>query len=262
MPYLNLKFNTVFYSTCIIIIGTVVSTTILPDIIYFSRMAITNNLSLFYKEDNEYNDDHISISKPIDMTCIALPFGIDRNLHMNNARYVYELNFSRRNFFNKLGLWKLLKQKKMNCIVTAQTIRYRKEIKIFELFTIQSKILDWNDDENCIYIETKFLRKKDRFVIAIHHCKYKLVSSSKGNTEIVSPTKLLLEAKLIPKDYQKVENYFIKYWEIGNDISSIELNPQKKQKVSTSPNRRLFDDDDEITLSGLTPLKTIMTPVK
>jgi len=269
------KFNKIFYSTCLIIIVSVVSTTILPDILYFTRMTIINNMSLIYKGDEE-EDEEKNILKPIDMTSIALPFGIDRNLHMNNARFVYELNFSRRHFFNKLGIWKILKEKNMNCIVVSQTIRYRKEIKIFQLFTIQSKILDWDDDENCIYIETRFISKKDKFVIAIHHCKYKLVgnkilkNSKYITADIISPTNLLLEAKLITKDYQKDKNYFIKYWELGNELNSNELNPNKRSKVTkitnTTINRKLFDtNDDELTslsLSGLTPVKTVMTPVK
>jgi hypothetical protein len=153
----------------------------------------------------------------------------------------------------------------MNCVIVAQTIRYRKEISIFEMFNIQSKILDWDDDTNSIYIETKFLNKKDNFVLAIHHCKYKLVSKKKNSNIKMTPTKLLQHANLIAKNYHKTErSSFIKYWEMGNEISSRELNPKKNDIEFPKPiSRRIFDsNDDLLSLSGLTPVKTVLTPVK
>lgn len=250
--------KTVLVSSCMIILVTGITTTLLPDLVYFTRMLIINSSN--DDDENEVKD----ISKEINTTSIALPFGIDRNLHMNNARHLYEINFSRRYLFNRLGLWKILKENELNCLVVGQTIRYRKEILIFELFNIKSKILDWDDDTNSIYIETKFLNKKDNFVIAIHHCKYKLVGNNSKKKNSMTPTNLLIAANLIPKNYQKTErNSFIKYWDMANDISSSELNPNKKKTKPLNINRRIFDsNDDLLSLSGLTPVKTVLTPVK
>ena len=78
------------------------------------------------------------------------------------------------------------------------------------------------------------MSKKDKFVNAIHHCKYKIISNKKSNS-IMTPTKLLLQANLIQEDHKRnLKNFFIKHWELGNEISSNELNPKKKRKKETT----------------------------
>ena len=81
----------------------------------------------------------------------------------------------------------------------------------------------------------------------------------------MTPTMLLLAANLLPKDYKKNEkDYFIKYWELGNEISSNQLNPKKNDSNELLPvARRIFDsNDDLLSLSGLTPVKTVITPIQ
>ena len=79
----------------------------------------------------------------------------------------------------------------------------------------------------------------------------------------MTPTKLLLQANLIQEDHKRnLKNFFIKHWELGNEISSNELNPKKGKKEPITPDRRtLIDDDMSSSLSGLTPIKTILSPV-
>lgn len=60
--------------------------------------------------------------------------------HMNNARFIRELDFARVDFYERTGLFKLIKAKGGSLAMGATTIRYRRFIKLFNRFKITSKV--------------------------------------------------------------------------------------------------------------------------
>ena len=156
---------------------------------------------------------------------------IDRNAHMNNARYIRALNFSRRRFFYANGLWPVLKAKKLNMIVQAQMIRHRKDLKLGQKYYIHTRIIYWNDvsKDECFYLESQFI-DEDNFVIAIHLVKYRVVSTIKDATVDLRPSSLLKEADLLNDDMhmQRHMSESLRSWIESIDFSSKELNPSKK----------------------------------
>ena len=156
------------------------------------------------------------------------PNQIDRSKHLNNSNYVYELNFSRRHFFNSLGLWRVLKSLDSNMVVQCQTIRYRRELKVWQKYRIHTRIIELDETEDCFYLESRFLMD-DNFVAAIHHVKYKIVGP-KGKDGLrvkISPVKVLQDAGVLletPKHPVTVRpDGFIFLWEKGNKFSSKQL---------------------------------------
>jgi acyl-CoA thioesterase FadM len=161
---------------------------------------------------------------------------IDHNQHMNNARYLRELNYSRRHFFVSIGLWPLLRRQGLNLIVASQCIRYRKELKLFMEFHIRTRILAWSDVDRCFWVESTF--ERGGFVCAIHHVKYVLVGD-----KTITPSALLRQAKVslnqqsttgissIESDLTDDSHLppFIQAWKTSHDISSKELNPKKNK---------------------------------
>ncbi|XP_025835757.1 protein THEM6-like isoform X2 [Agrilus planipennis] len=85
-------------------------------------------------------------------------------LHMNNARYVRELDFARFHFYDRTGLYKKIVDGKGTVVQSACSIRYRRPISIFTPFTVTTKIIDW-DDRN-IYIQQNFITISDNFIRA------------------------------------------------------------------------------------------------
>lgn len=161
---------------------------------------------------------------------------IDGNLHMNNSRYLYHLNYSRRKLFYKLGIWQILKQNNINMIVQSQNIRYRRELKLYEKYKIFSKIINYNDKEKCFYVESKFISLANNFILAIHHVKYKLVIDNKNKDININIDKYLIPSYLLKEiginNYKIIESSlnsesYINLWEKSNKISSLELNPNK-----------------------------------
>jgi hypothetical protein len=60
--------------------------------------------------------------------------------HMNNARYLRELDFARVDFYERTGLYRKIRQKGGAVVQGACTIRYRRFVRPFSVFKITSKV--------------------------------------------------------------------------------------------------------------------------
>ncbi|XP_053947856.1 protein THEM6 [Anastrepha ludens] len=85
--------------------------------------------------------------------------------HMNNARYLRELDFARFHFYALTGLYEKVRQRKGGAVQGASSVRYRRTIPIFNAYKIQTKLIWW--DEKAIYLEQSFVTLSDGFVRAV-----------------------------------------------------------------------------------------------
>jgi acyl-CoA thioesterase FadM len=74
--------------------------------------------------------------------------------HMNNARYLRELDFARVDFYERSGLYKRIREKGGAVVQGACTIRYRRFVRPFSIFKITSKV-NRNRDETSLLIQCK-----------------------------------------------------------------------------------------------------------
>jgi acyl-CoA thioesterase FadM len=198
----------------------------LPDMAYRIRFRaidyIVDELKMEEKEESSYEDT---------MHCMVNPCDIDRNGHMNNARFLRELNFSRRTYFFKYGLWPIVKKQQRNFFVVAQTIRYRRELRVWDKYVIRTKIIGCSDAQDCFFVESRF-ENRDKFVNAIHYCKYKLVGDKKkdsnSSVDEIKPSELLTKVGIVgvANVDTKGNSRFLDSWDEANAISSRELNPR------------------------------------
>eukprot|EP00448_Togula_jolla_P020664 CAMPEP_0170581346 /NCGR_PEP_ID=MMETSP0224-20130122/6986_1 /TAXON_ID=285029 /ORGANISM="Togula jolla, Strain CCCM 725" /LENGTH=236 /DNA_ID=CAMNT_0010904467 /DNA_START=53 /DNA_END=763 /DNA_ORIENTATION=+ len=107
------------------------------------------------------------------------PPDVDRNSHMNNAKFMRVLNYARRNFWMRNGMWDFVRMRspRANMVVTASTIRYRREIKCYMRYNVVTRLVHW--DNACFYLEHRFEGLLDGFVLAISYVKYRLVAADK-----------------------------------------------------------------------------------
>lgn len=146
-------------------------------------------------------------------------------------RYVRELNFARRKLFQSLGLWSVCLKFKLNFVIQAQTIRYRKELKCWDRYFIKIKILCWNNKDSCFYIESRF-EDKTGFVVAIHHAKYRVIGPKNVDKVYLMPSYILQLADLLPKTNDKsvtdpeIPDFLLSWIESQNQSSRL-LNPNK-----------------------------------
>jgi len=224
------------------VVATICLKSLLPDFEYSARMFLVDCSSSSGKgpTTEAQAGDYVSSVRPSQ---------IDRSMHMNNSMYLYELNFSRRQYFNDIGMWRLLKELNANMVIQAQTIRYRRELRMGQKYKIVTRLVQFSEKDSCFYLESRFVMPDD-FVAAVHHVKYRVVGpkGNNGKPVRVSPLALLVAAQVLPGDYHgpmaldqhplsspdsncgdaDADMNFVGLWEAANALSSRALNPHNR----------------------------------
>ncbi|XP_031632969.1 protein THEM6-like [Contarinia nasturtii] len=135
--------------------------------------------------------------------------------HMNNARYVRELDFARFHFYGLTGLYEGVRKNKGGAVQGASSVRYRKTIPIFSPYKVETKLIWW--DEKAIYLEQKFITF-DGFVRAIAMSKQCIT-----NCNVVELLKGFQGGEKIPDPPQELQ-----LWLNAIEVSSEKLRKDKK----------------------------------
>lgn len=85
--------------------------------------------------------------------------------HMNNARYVRDLDFARFHYYDRTGLYDEIMKNKAHALQTASCIRYRRTIPFLQPYKITTKVVYW--EEKTLYIEQQFITLSDGFIRAV-----------------------------------------------------------------------------------------------
>lgn len=140
---------------------------LLTELHYFLRTLVCYLHSKFIKKKLDILDTAMYSS-------VCLTTDVDILLfHMNNARYLREVDFARTDFYNRTHLWQKIREHGGLVYQGATSIRYRRFIKLFALYHVTSRIVYW--DKTSIYMEHRFITKCDNFVRAIVYGKQKVV---------------------------------------------------------------------------------------
>ena len=85
------------------------------------------------------------------------PNDLDINGHMNNGRYLTLMDLGRFELLLRAGLfWPAFKQK-WNPILGSCQVRFRRSLKLFQPFSIKTKIVCW--DQKWVYLEQRIESK-------------------------------------------------------------------------------------------------------
>lgn len=84
------------------------------------------------------------------------PFDVDINGHMNNGRYLTLMDLGRTDLMMRTGMGRLVMQQKWMPVIASAKIRFRKSLLPFRKFTLQSRVLCW--DEKWFFLEQRFVR--------------------------------------------------------------------------------------------------------
>lgn len=94
----------------------------------------------------------------------VLPHDLDTSMHMNNGRYWTLMDLGRTDLILRTGLWRDVLKRRWTPIATAGQIRFRRELRLFERFWLETEVLAWEGAR--IVIEHRML-KDDGSVAAI-----------------------------------------------------------------------------------------------
>ncbi len=98
---------------------------------YFLSLAWRPKLSL--PEDQSQLNFRVSLTD------------LDTSMHMNNGVYLTLMDLGRLDIMICSGLWRIVLKKNLTPIASAIAIRYRREMRLGHAFTLQTRIIHWND---------------------------------------------------------------------------------------------------------------------
>jgi acyl-CoA thioesterase FadM len=79
------------------------------------------------------------------LTFRVWPHDLDTSLHMNNGRYWTLMDLGRTDIMIRSGLWRPILKHGWVPVVGAGQIRFRRELKAFRTFTLETRILTWSE---------------------------------------------------------------------------------------------------------------------
>ncbi|XP_046678738.1 protein THEM6 [Homalodisca vitripennis] len=128
------------------------------DVNYFLRTIFTVVIGRLFEK-------RVKITDPTTIYGFCFTQDLDiAGRHMNNARFVRDLDFSRFHFYDRTGLYAEMRRRHTDAVQAATSIRYRRVIPIFTFYKIESQLLYW--DEKAFYVEQRFVTPHDGFVRA------------------------------------------------------------------------------------------------
>jgi acyl-CoA thioesterase FadM len=74
------------------------------------------------------------------------PHDLDPSLHMNNGRYLAIMDLGRLDMLVASGLWRPALRHHWTPIASTILIRFRRELRLFERYCLETRILCWSED--------------------------------------------------------------------------------------------------------------------
>ncbi|MGL4727614.1 MAG: thioesterase family protein [Bosea sp. (in: a-proteobacteria)] len=98
------------------------------------------------------------LTPPMDVSRLNFrvwPHDLDTSLHMNNGRYWTLMDLGRTDLLLRTGLWRTVLKNKWVPVVSAGKIRFRRELKPFTPFRLETRIMCWA--ESWVVMEHRLL---------------------------------------------------------------------------------------------------------
>lgn len=79
------------------------------------------------------------------LTFRVWPHDLDTSLHMNNGRYWTLMDLGRSDLMIASGLWRSVLRNGWTPVVSAGHIRFRRELRAFQAFDLETRLAFWDD---------------------------------------------------------------------------------------------------------------------
>ncbi|XP_055639026.1 protein THEM6-like [Toxorhynchites rutilus septentrionalis] len=137
--------------------------------------------------------------------------------HMNNARFLRELDFTRFHWYGRTAFWSAIKPLGGSAVQSSAMIRYRKKLPLFRPFRIETRLAWW--DDKSLYFEHKFVTLFDDFVRAIAFSKQGVTGCDVRLAEIMDGFE---ECRDKPEQLEE-----LRLWSQANEVSSQKLRKER-----------------------------------
>lgn len=95
---------------------------------------------------------HYDVARTVFRT---LPTDLDTNRHMNNGKFFSIMDIARTDLVVRSGVWAIMKQRGWYPVVVAETLSFRKSLTLWQRFTIESRVLGF--DDKAVTVEQRFV---------------------------------------------------------------------------------------------------------
>jgi len=92
---------------------------------------------------------------PVDTHFRVLPNDLDALLHVNNGVYLTLMDLGRTDLLLRSDAFHAVRKKGWYPVLAAETIRFKRSLKLFQKFTIRTCVVGW--DERSFYLEQQFI---------------------------------------------------------------------------------------------------------
>jgi acyl-CoA thioesterase FadM len=72
---------------------------------------------------------------------------LDTSFHLNNGRYWTLMDLGRTDLMIRSGLWRPVLRHRWLPVVSAGQIRFRREMRLFQTFALETRILTWSEGQ-------------------------------------------------------------------------------------------------------------------
>ena len=86
------------------------------------------------------------------------PTDLDVLRHVNNGVYLSLCDLGRLDLMRRAGVWPKLLAAGLYPVIAAETVLFRKSLRLGERFRIQTRVLGW--DERVFFVEHRFWRRR------------------------------------------------------------------------------------------------------
>lgn len=112
----------------------------------------------------------VSVLGPCRTPFRVLPTDLDVLRHVNNGVYFSLMDLARVDLMRRAGLFGKLAKRGWYPVVMAETMQFRRSLKLFERFEIVSRVLTW--DEKGILVEQRFERRGETVARALLRSRF------------------------------------------------------------------------------------------
>ena len=94
------------------------------------------------------------------------PTDLDINLHVNNGRYFTIMDLGRTDLIIRMGILRTMLKHGWMPVLTSSTIRFRRELRLFEPFDLETSIIYWHGASFVMEHRLRFVKGRRAGAIA------------------------------------------------------------------------------------------------
>ncbi len=129
---------------------------------YYIRLLILLMVSPFRKP--------VPVLGPCVTKLRVWPNDLDVFMHMNNGAYLTIMDLARTDAVIRSGMMKELWKRKWYPVVAAETIRFKKPLKLFQRYEIETEVVCW--DHKAFYLVQTFYRNEKFLAKAVVEARF------------------------------------------------------------------------------------------